>query len=118
MDGRARDREQLGQVADRVLTGIVHAAQLAPLLVGELGLLKAAPRRSRKAVAQGRRLVKLVATIHNAADGETRPELTKCAGLTHKLKNNNRNMFINHNPITCTRIMLLEFLVRPIFEDR
>ena len=39
VDGRARDREQLGQIADRVLTGVVHAAQLAPLLVGELGLL-------------------------------------------------------------------------------
>ena len=32
-------------------------------------LLKAAPRRSRKAVAQTARLVELVATIHNAADG-------------------------------------------------
>src|SRR4051794_33813988 len=41
VDGRARDREQLGQIADRVLTGVVHAAQLAPLLVGELGLLAA-----------------------------------------------------------------------------
>src|SRR3954454_9615710 len=41
VDGGARDREQLGQIADRVLTGVVHAAQLAPLLVGELGLLAA-----------------------------------------------------------------------------
>src|SRR5690349_10831422 len=41
VDGRARDREQFGQIADRVLTGVVHAAQLALLLVGELGLLAA-----------------------------------------------------------------------------
>ena len=39
-------------------------------------LLKAAPRRSKKAVAQGRRLVELVATIHNAADGE-KPTLAR-----------------------------------------
>ncbi|PWC44299.1 hypothetical protein TSO221_18520 [Azospirillum sp. TSO22-1] len=43
-------------------------------LVGEgladPGLLKAAPRRSKKAVAQGRRLVELVATIHNASGAE------------------------------------------------
>jgi hypothetical protein len=35
-----------------------------------------------------------------------RPELTKCAGLTHKPKNNNHNMFIDQSAITCTRIML------------
>ena len=39
-------------------------------------LLKAAPRRSKKAVAQDRRLVELVATIHNAADGE-KPTLAR-----------------------------------------
>jgi hypothetical protein len=40
------------------------------------GLLRAAPRRSRKSVAQGRRLVELVATIHNAADGD-KPTLAR-----------------------------------------
>lgn len=39
-------------------------------------LLKAAPRRSGKAVAQDRRLVELVATIHNAAAGE-KPTLAR-----------------------------------------
>lgn len=40
------------------------------------GLLKPAPRRSKKAVARDRRLVELVATIHNAADGE-KPTLAR-----------------------------------------
>ena len=40
------------------------------------GLLRAAPRRSRKSVAQGKRLVELVATIHNAADGD-KPTLAR-----------------------------------------
>lgn len=40
------------------------------------GLLKAAPRRSKKAVARDRRLVELVATIHNAADGD-KPTLAR-----------------------------------------
>lgn len=40
------------------------------------GLLKPAPRRSKKAVAQDKRLVELVATIHNAADGE-KPTLAR-----------------------------------------
>ena len=38
--------------------------------LADASLLKAAPRRSRKAVAQTTRLVELVATIHNAADGD------------------------------------------------
>ncbi|KAA0571506.1 recombinase family protein [Azospirillum sp. Sh1] len=38
--------------------------------------LKAAPRRSKKAEAQDRRLVELVATFHNAADGE-KPTLAR-----------------------------------------
>ena len=40
------------------------------------GVLKAAPRRSRKAMAQTARLVELVATIYNAADGE-KPTLAR-----------------------------------------
>jgi hypothetical protein len=36
----------------------------------------------------------------------TRPELTKCAGSTHKPKNNNHNMFIDRDAITYARIML------------
>src|SRR3954454_24245253 len=37
--GRAGHREQLGQIADRVIAGVVHAAQLLLLSVGQLGLL-------------------------------------------------------------------------------
>jgi DNA invertase Pin-like site-specific DNA recombinase len=44
--------------------------------VADPGLLKAAPRRSRKSMAQNRRLVELVATIYNAADGE-KPTLAR-----------------------------------------
>ena len=39
-------------------------------------LLKAAPRRAKKAIAQDTRLVELVATIHNAAGGE-KPTLAR-----------------------------------------
>jgi DNA invertase Pin-like site-specific DNA recombinase len=44
--------------------------------LADTSLLKAAPRRSRKAVAQDKRLVELVATIHNAAEGE-KPTLAR-----------------------------------------
>jgi DNA invertase Pin-like site-specific DNA recombinase len=44
--------------------------------LADASLLKAAPRRSRKAVAQTTRLVELVATIHNAADGD-KPTLAR-----------------------------------------
>lgn len=44
--------------------------------LAEPDLLKAAPRRPRSSAAQGRRLVELVATIHNAADGE-KPTLAR-----------------------------------------
>ena len=44
--------------------------------LAEAHLLKAAPRRSKKAVGQGRRLVELVATIHNAASGK-KPTLAR-----------------------------------------
>src|SRR3954469_23042853 len=36
---RAGHREQLGQIADRVIASVVHAAQLLLLPVGQLGLL-------------------------------------------------------------------------------
>lgn len=39
-------------------------------------------------------------------DLRPRPELTKCAGLTHKPKNNNQNMFIDQDAVTHTRTML------------
>ena len=41
VDGGARDREDLGEVADAVLAGVVHAPQLASLSLGQLGLLAA-----------------------------------------------------------------------------
>lgn len=44
--------------------------------LAEPDLLKAAPRRAKKAIAQDKRLVELVATIHNAAAGE-KPTLTR-----------------------------------------
>ncbi len=44
--------------------------------LAEAGLLKAAPRRSRKSQTQGQRLVELAATIYNAADGE-KPTLAR-----------------------------------------
>jgi len=44
--------------------------------IADASLLKAAPRRSRKAVAQTTHLVELVATIHNAADGD-KPTLAR-----------------------------------------
>ncbi|CCD03845.1 hypothetical protein FBZ85_12361 [Azospirillum brasilense] len=40
-------------------------------------LLKAAPRRSKKAVAQAKRLLELVATIHNAAEAGRKPTLAR-----------------------------------------
>lgn len=40
-------------------------------------LLKAAPRRSKKAVAQAKRLLELVATIHNAAEAGQKPTLAR-----------------------------------------
>ncbi|ALJ39379.1 MULTISPECIES: recombinase family protein [Azospirillum] len=45
--------------------------------LAEPELLKAAPRRSPKAAARARRLVELVATIHNAAEAGQKPTLAR-----------------------------------------
>ena len=39
INGRPGNREQLGEVADRVVVGIVHATKLLLLPIGQLGLL-------------------------------------------------------------------------------
>ena len=41
INGWTRNREQLGQVADGVLAGVMHAAQLFLLLVGKFGFFAA-----------------------------------------------------------------------------
>ncbi|CCD03841.1 hypothetical protein FBZ85_12357 [Azospirillum brasilense] len=49
---------------------LIRAVRLVADGLAEPDLLKAAPRRAKKAIAQDKRLVELVATIHNAAAGE------------------------------------------------
>ena len=65
MDGWPRDREHLGQGADGILAGVVHAARLVLLLVGQLGRLAAQfaldagdrhPSRVRVAISMSREI--------------------------------------------------------------
>jgi len=76
-DERRGERGGAGNPAPWTRDALIRAVRrLVADGLAEPDLLKAAPRRAKKAIAQDKRLVELVATIHNAADGE-KPTLTR-----------------------------------------
>ena len=64
IDCRAGDAEQLGQIADRILARVVHAAQLLPLPIGQFG-----PRSLplAHAIAMPSRVRRRIRSVSNSA---------------------------------------------------